>query len=1280
VPEYGLAPVWTFNKLKERLRADTMLTTDTIDAPEAHENSLASSGSSLGLPIVPGTPSNVAAAVLSGKLALCDTVTVARGYLRTGNDARMVKGLSYVDRTWTQDRHHTQQASYNHFQLRHIPDLATFAALRRELRGYANHYLIQPAPKLAQLEGFATGSGYGTARNGATFEGSNRRYFTIDIDHFDGRNIDPDYSMLERQRSLANDVQAMLEYAFPDEEWLLCANVVAATSSRAGLGEPGKLKVQLTFRLAVPATLAQHKKIVAYLNQKAASRGCSGMLDASIYSVSSLLYTGKADTWEAGTGRELPHPWTAESVVLIPGSCDLSVPAHVFGASSALATPRERGAKPDGHAVRLTGWLSNEELLASLGPANYQTAIMTLQMRYAEEYPNDREAVRKHLRAVVVARIRETSEPERVDERIAAHTTAWFDEKWTGACTKKDASSRPEITAVAAKAITRPCKSDARATLKAWATEVVRRAFAGEPFQILIQADVGAGKTVALLGAVVAHPDWRKKRVVFLMPTHPLAKENVARLRAGLPKEDARLIRHRMGRAATGLCKSEEENTYEHRMATWVEKTLRQSPADPVCGKCQFRESCAVAGWLFMREESGPGIVFMAHAHMSSTLNKLEPDSEDGADLYIVDESAASTFVYCPTENTLPDGCKTKKMPLAALDLSGQWVRRRRNRKSTVAVAAKQAQLGNETPVNEAWNLTTADILHGATNDLHVGRNALLAVLSRGNMRVEFRDASELQRLTESGKTVAQMALAAEQEWQNFLLAELKTAVVVSHRIGEADSALHSSRLNKLKDLLHASHAAESILFEFVRSSRLGRPYLPATEVAHGSIHVESRLSVPQHMLAGSVVWLDATATEKTWRAMVLNAAGPVEVRTLRIELGAYYATQCLDKAFSRTGFVGTGNEVETARKKRSDSTLAQLHRLIWHRSACYSTRQHGCVIPAPKTEVATKFDVLVFVQKAVEEALLDMGMPSNVYLSHFGLERGLNAFEQIPCIIAAGRAAASPADHELLTEAWFAADPEFMGLAPASQFSKVTRRFEMANGEAAEVECEGYGDPWCDELFTASTGGGLAQAIGRGRAPNRTADNPLEVIALGQSKAGLPLHHIARWDELDVAPLQVALAQGVVPRGVEGARRQMVGVLSVGDHAKKAWCEALKAAQLLKGLYPHKKEREGLEGKKECHLIGLQPLKGQEPQFHEAQVSFELKNTRSVTYWLDATRFPTEDLAALHIQQLTGVKVRSFKWGTANVVVRLGYRALVFTPAEPVEHPLQKQADMVSV
>jgi hypothetical protein len=45
-----------------------------------------------------------------------------------------------------------------------------------------------------------------------------RQYLHIDVDRFDADAIATDYNMLERQHRIAEDIQAMLDVLWPDED------------------------------------------------------------------------------------------------------------------------------------------------------------------------------------------------------------------------------------------------------------------------------------------------------------------------------------------------------------------------------------------------------------------------------------------------------------------------------------------------------------------------------------------------------------------------------------------------------------------------------------------------------------------------------------------------------------------------------------------------------------------------------------------------------------------------------------------------------------------------------------------------------------------------------------------------------------------------------------------------------------------------------------------------------------------------------------------------------
>ena len=170
---------------------------------------------------------------------------------------------------------------------------------------------------------------------------------------------------------------------------------------------------------------------------------------------------------------------------------------------------------------------------------------------------------------------------------------------------------------------------------------------------------------------------------------------------------------------------------------------------------------------------------------------------------------------------------------------------------------------------------------------------------------------------------------------------------------------------------------------------------------------------------------------------------------------------------------------------------------------------------------------VLVICQKGLEAALDNGTLPDNVELAHLNAIAGQNAWNDVALLILIGRTEPPPRDVEKLARALFDADiPEL----PAGPYPVVERGVRMRDGGIAIIKSPRHPDERAEAVRWQICEAELIQAIGRGRAVNRSADNPLHIDIL--TNYALPIVV----DELTTLPLilpsfaEIMRSRGAVP------------------------------------------------------------------------------------------------------------------------------------------------------
>ena len=157
--------------------------------------------------------------------------------------------------------------------------------------------------------------------------------------------------------------------------------------------------------------------------------------------------------------------------------------------------------------------------------------------------------------------------------------------------------------------------------------------------------------------------------------------------------------------------------------------------------------------------------------------------------------------------------------------------------------------------------------------------------------------------------------------------------------------------------------------------------------------------------------------------------------------------------------------------------------------------------------------EVLLVVQKEVEN-LLNGLLPSEISVRHFNDLAGLDAFKHVRLLITVGRTQPRPFDME--DEAGALSGIELVK-APVQAnggtwFERVERGIRLKNGSGVAVLCDQHPDPLAEALRWQACEAELIQAIGRGRAVNRTVSNPLDINILADVVLPVTVDQVSEW------------------------------------------------------------------------------------------------------------------------------------------------------------------------
>jgi putative DNA primase/helicase len=174
---------------------------------------------------------------------------------------------------------------------------------------------------------------------------------------------------------------------------------------------------------------------------------------------------------------------------------------------------------------------------------------------------------------------------------------------------------------------------------------------------------------------------------------------------------------------------------------------------------------------------------------------------------------------------------------------------------------------------------------------------------------------------------------------------------------------------------------------------------------------------------------------------------------------------------------------------------------------------------------------VLVVCQEGLELQLkAGRGLPPNVEITHFNAVSGLDRWKGVRGLIVIGRTMPAPADAEMIAETLAFRPVRRVGTEDGWYPKRTVgiRRRGSAHGTA--VEAVYHPDPLVEAVRWQICEGQLLQVIGRGRAVNRTAADPLQIDLLTNVPLPIEVDEALSWDEAQPQPLALMAARGVLP------------------------------------------------------------------------------------------------------------------------------------------------------
>jgi hypothetical protein len=172
----------------------------------------------------------------------------------------------------------------------------------------------------------------------------------------------------------------------------------------------------------------------------------------------------------------------------------------------------------------------------------------------------------------------------------------------------------------------------------------------------------------------------------------------------------------------------------------------------------------------------------------------------------------------------------------------------------------------------------------------------------------------------------------------------------------------------------------------------------------------------------------------------------------------------------------------------------------------------------------------LVVCQEKVEEWLAER-LPVNITVAHFNDIAGLDDYKDVRLLILAGRTQPGPAAVEALAGALTGRQPAVVAADPRgfAWYPQSERGIRMADGRGIAVQGDQHPDATAEDVRWLICEAELIQALGRGRAVNRTAEVPLDVDLLFSTCLPITVDVVETWERAEPSLLIETAVDGVV-------------------------------------------------------------------------------------------------------------------------------------------------------
>ena len=256
------------------------------------------------------------------------------------------------------------------------------------------------------------------------------------------------------------------------------------------------------------------------------------------------------------------------------------------------------------------------------------------------------------------------------------------------------------------------------------------------------------------------------------------------------------------------------------------------------------------------------------------------------------------------------------------------------------------------------------------------------------------------------------------------------------------------------------------------------------------------------------------------------------------------YVLQAIDRKNGKQALVTAKTDSETTKQEKA----ARRRRIVEVTEGAARGRQVG-----------------LLTYKGVEESAEVADAPVHLIPGHYGMLRGQNKWKDAEVVVVAGRMMPEASDVENIAGALFFDRPD--AVVPGGFIGNGLGTYHMRNGDRIDARVEMHSSPVVERVRKQITEAELVQAVGRARAVQRTADNPVLIVILTSTPVpGLLVNELVEFDGLVPSALELNFArEGIHLERAQHAFRAFDGLFSSEAAARKAYQRAPS------GTFPYK-------------------------------------------------------------------------------------------------------------